>query len=110
MTASEDGTGTKSARLDRWIWHARIARTRTLAQAMVQAGRVRINRTRATRPGQIVRVGDILTIALGHSGSSRGRVRILRIEAVAERRGSPDVAAELFTDLTKNPDTTSNGV
>ena len=110
MTASEDGSGATSARLDRWIWHARIARTRTLAQAMVRAGRVRINGARATRPGQTVRVGDILTIALGHSGASRGRVRLLRIEAVAERRGSPDAAANLFTDLAENPVATRNGV
>lgn len=103
MTAS-DAAGANAERLDRWLWHARIVRTRVLSQDMIRAGRVRINGAKAVRPGQTVRVGDVLTIALGQSGSPRGRVRLLRIEAIAERRGPAAAAAGLFTDLTEPRD------
>ena len=61
---------TASARLDKWLWHARVVRTRTLAQKLVEAGKVRVNRAKTHPPSQAVRVGDVLTIVL--PGAVRG--------------------------------------
>ena len=80
-------------RLDKWLWHARMARTRTSATALVAAGHVRINGQRAIAPAKAVRVGDVLTIALERN------VHLLKITAIAGRRGPYDEARLLYEDL-----------
>jgi ribosome-associated heat shock protein Hsp15 len=80
-------------RIDRWLWHARVVKTRALAKDLVEAGRVRVDRRRETKAGAAVKIGETLTIVLP------GRVRVLRILGFAERRGSADDAARLFEDL-----------
>lgn len=67
-------------RLDRWLWHARLAKSRTLAQRLVAEGRVRVNRERITSPKKLVGVADVLTLALGE------RVRVVRIVGISARR------------------------
>lgn len=81
-------------RLDKWLWHARVVRTRTAAAELVTAGRVRINRQRVVKPGHEVVASDVLTIALG------AHVRVLRVLAFSERRGNATEAAGLYEDLT----------
>jgi ribosome-associated heat shock protein Hsp15 len=81
-------------RLDRWLWFARVVRSRTLAAQLVTDGRVRVNRVRAAKPSLSVRAGDVLTIAV------RSRVRILKVLGTGRRRGGPDEARCLFEDLT----------
>jgi ribosome-associated heat shock protein Hsp15 len=81
-------------RIDKWLWFARIAKTRTLAAALVREGKVRVNRVRAAKASQTVREGDVLTIAL------RGRVEILKVRAAGERRGPPAQALLLYEKLT----------
>ncbi|MEM6666866.1 MAG: S4 domain-containing protein [Pseudomonadota bacterium] len=78
-------------RLDRWIWHARFAKTRAVAQGMISKGRIRVNKTKVTKPGYPVGPGDVLTI------SRSGWVDVVTIEDVAEKRGSATVAATLYT-------------
>ena len=68
-------------RIDKWLWHARIMRTRSDAAALAQAGYVRLNGQRITAPGQPVRIGDVLTLALDRT------VRVLRVEGFCDRRG-----------------------
>ena len=80
-------------RLDKWVWHARIVRTRADAAALVSKGRVRLNGARETSPGHAVKVGDVLTIALD------ARVRVLKVIAFAERRGDASAAVQLYEDL-----------
>jgi ribosome-associated heat shock protein Hsp15 len=80
-------------RLDRWLWHARVVKTRALARELVEAGRVRVDRRRETRPGAPLKIGDTLTIALPE------RVRVLRVVAFVEHRGSTAVAVTLYEDL-----------
>ena len=77
-------------RLDRWLWFARIVKSRTLAAQLVAEGKVRVNRTRVSKPAQAVRSDDVLTIAL------RGQVRVLRILAPGVRRGPPSEAQRLY--------------
>jgi ribosome-associated heat shock protein Hsp15 len=85
-------------RLDKWVWHARIVRTRADAAALVAKGRVRLNGVRETSPGHAVKAGDVLTIALD------ARVRVLKVIAFAERRGDAGTAARLYEDLQPRPD------
>ena len=81
-------------RLDKWLWHARVVKTRTLAQKLVGGGKVRVNREKVLAPSAPVRAGDVLTVAL------RSRVRVLRILAFSERRGPAARAQDLYEDLT----------
>jgi ribosome-associated heat shock protein Hsp15 len=82
-----------SLRLDKFLWFARIVKTRSLAQAFAEEGRLRIAGRVVDRAHAPVRVGDVLSFAL------RGDVRILRIEALPARRGPPAEARALYTDL-----------
>jgi ribosome-associated heat shock protein Hsp15 len=80
-------------RIDKWLWFARLAKTRTLAQKLALSGRVRINREKTANAARPVKIGDVLTIALD-SG-----VRVLRIAALAVRRGPAAEARLLYEDL-----------
>jgi ribosome-associated heat shock protein Hsp15 len=81
-------------RLDKWIWFARVVRTRTLAARLIGEGHVRVNAQRIETPAKPVGPGDVLTIALEQ------QVRVLRIVAIAARRGGAQEARLLFEDLT----------
>lgn len=85
-------------RLDKWLWFARVIRTRTLAAGLVTDGRVRVNRERIVKPSQTVKAGDVITVAVGP------RVRILEVVAAGERRDSAVEAQMLFRDLTPPPE------
>ena len=52
-------------RVDQWLWFARVAKSRTLAQALIARGKVRINRNRLEKPSATVKPGDVLTLTLG---------------------------------------------
>jgi ribosome-associated heat shock protein Hsp15 len=82
------------ARLDKWLFHARFYRTRPLAQAAAQAGRVRLNGVRIEKPGHAVKPGDVVTLGRG------GQVMAVRIVALAERRG-PATEAQLLYQVLK---------
>jgi ribosome-associated heat shock protein Hsp15 len=73
-------------RIDKWLWHARVVRTRSAAAALAAAGHVRINGQRVDAPSRAVRPGDVVTVALDRA------VRVLKVLAFAERRGSADDA------------------
>jgi ribosome-associated heat shock protein Hsp15 len=96
MSRNDSATGTRQ-RIDKWLWFARIAKSRTLAQKLAISGRVRINRERNDSTSQPVKVGDTLTIGL-ESG-----VRVLRILATGTRRGPAAEARLLFEDLSPPP-------
>jgi ribosome-associated heat shock protein Hsp15 len=80
-------------RVDKWLWHARIVKTRTTAAALVTAGRVRVNGSRVTAPAHALKIGDVVTTALD------GRVCVWRVEKFSERRGDADAGRSLYTDL-----------
>jgi ribosome-associated heat shock protein Hsp15 len=81
-------------RIDKWLWHARMVRTRGAAAALTSAGFVRLNGKRMTAAGHPVRVGDVVTLALDRA------VRVVRVEGFCERRGGAPVARALYRDLT----------
>jgi ribosome-associated heat shock protein Hsp15 len=78
------------ARLDKWLFHARFYRTRPLAQAAAQAGRVRLNGLRIEKPGRVVKPGDVVTLGRG------GQIMAVRVLALAERRGPAMEAQKLY--------------
>ena len=79
-------------RIDKWLWHARVVRTRTAAAGLVDGGLVRVNGARIDAASRAVRSGDVVTIAFD-------TVRILKVTGFAERRGSATDAASLFENL-----------
>ncbi len=81
-------------RIDRWLFFARVVKSRTLAARLVEAGRVRRNREKILQPSQQVKVGDVLTIALER------RVLVLRLLDPGKRRGPAEEARTLYEDLT----------
>jgi ribosome-associated heat shock protein Hsp15 len=84
-------------RLDKWLWFARFAKTRTLAATIAVEGRLRLNGTIVAKAAQPVRVGDVLTFALGQ------RVKVVRVLALGARRGPPAEARLLYDDLSPPP-------
>ncbi|MGB7036486.1 MAG: S4 domain-containing protein [Xanthobacteraceae bacterium] len=80
-------------RVDRWLWHARLVRTRVAAAALAEAGFVRVNGVRIDAPGRMLRAGDVITVALDR------RVRVLKVKGLTERRGPAGSAAGLYDDL-----------
>ena len=84
-------------RIDKWLWHARFARTRTAAQKLVLAGDVRINREKVAAASRLVRPGDVLTLATSRE------VRVLTVTAIAPRRGSAEAARLLYREHAAEP-------
>jgi len=80
-------------RIDRWLWHARLVRTRGAAAALAGGGFVRVNGARIDAPGRMVRTGDVITVALDR------RVRVVKVMGFVERRGSAGTATALYQDL-----------
>ena len=85
----------EAQRLDKWLWHARFVRTRSAATALVEKVRFRVNGQTGIKPARKVRAGDVLTFPLS------GRVRIIRVEGLAEKRGNATLAQTLYEDLTE---------
>ncbi len=84
-------------RIDRWLWFARIAKSRTLAQALIERGKVRINRIKIDKTSTTVKPGDVLTLSLGP------RVISVEIIGVGSRRGPAAEAQALYRDLAPLP-------
>lgn len=80
-------------RLDKWLWQARFFKSRGLACDMIEAGHCRLNGQRIVKPGQGVGCGDTLTFPQG------GRIRVVRVIALGDRRGPATEAQMLYFDL-----------
>jgi len=91
----------KEQRLDKWLWYARLAKSRTLAAKLIEAGCIRVNRQRILKASTCVKCGDVLTANL------YGRVRIIEILAIGTRRGPALEAQSLYTEL-RPPDIRSS--
>lgn len=87
---------TTPVRLDRWLWAARLFRSRSLAAAGCEGGKAEVNGQRA-KPHRLVRVGDLIEV------TTVGGRRRLRVRGTAERRGPAAAARELYEDLTPPP-------
>jgi ribosome-associated heat shock protein Hsp15 len=70
----------ENSRLDKWLWHARFYKTRSLATAAINGGKVRLNAERV-KPAHRIRIGDHLTLSL------QGVVAEFEVLGVPVRRG-----------------------
>jgi ribosome-associated heat shock protein Hsp15 len=84
----------ETCRIDVWLWRARFLKTRSLAAAFVEEGRVRLTRSgqqsRLDKPSRTVKPGDVLLFTLS------GRVVELTVADCGERRGPASEARELY--------------
>ena len=95
MTANAVHAGHGAAqRIDKFLWFARLAKSRSIAQAMAERGIMRLNGRRVERAHSPVRVGDLITLAQGD------RVRVVRVLQLPARRGPASEAATTYEELT----------
>jgi len=92
MTAPGD-----AQRIDKWLWHARFARTRGAAQELARSGHVRVNRDKIRDASRLVRAGDVLTLNL------RRGIQIIRILGIAAQRDGFEQARHLYEDAARVP-------
>ncbi len=96
-------------RIDKWLWHARFFKTRSLAATKVKTTGARINGTLTQKPSSTVEPGHVLTFAQGD------HIRVIQIDALGTRRGPAPEAQALYTDLSppeprnKNVETANPG-
>jgi ribosome-associated heat shock protein Hsp15 len=89
-------------RIDKWLVYARFVKHRAKAQMLIEQGHVRINRERVTKPSYTVKCNDVLTLAIA------GHVKVVRVLAEAERRGSPASVAGLYEAVAESSETHGN--
>ena len=99
MTERQSQTGSRQ-RIDKWLFFARMTKSRSLAQAHIQSGHVRINGERVEQPSQAVKPGDQIELSL----ERRDIVLVVRLPGT--RRGPFEEARLLYDDLTPAPDGT----
>ncbi len=87
MTAESDGL-----RLDKWLFHARLFKSRGLAASRIEGGGIRLNGQPCRKPGKAVRPGDKLVVSI------RGHVRSLEILGLGLRRGPAPEARKLYRE------------
>jgi len=94
----KQGTGRLDRqRIDKWLWHARVVRTRSAAAALAGSGHVRVNSARISASSHAVKAGDVITVALDRS------VRVLKVAGFSERRGDAQAGRALYEDLSPPP-------
>ena len=81
------------SRLDKWLLHARFFKTRDQAADLITSGHLRLNSQPCLKPGHAVAPGDTLTFPQGH------RIRVIRVLAIADRRGPASAAHHHYLDL-----------
>ena len=80
-------------RLDRYLFFIRLVKSRTLAQDLIEEGKIRIDGRRVAKTSEEVRVGSVIALPL------RGQVRVLRVLALPTRRGPASEARTCYEEL-----------
>lgn len=81
-------------RLDKWLWFARLAKSRGDAQRLCESRHLRIDGRVIDRPSALVRAGSVISFP------KQDEVIVVRVEGLADRREGYPRACELYTDLT----------
>lgn len=89
--------GAARQRIDKWLFFARVVKSRSLAAKLASAGRVRINRDKASQPSDFVKPGDVLTITLER------RILVYKVLDAGKRRGPAEEARLLYEDMSPPP-------
>ena len=80
-------------RIDKWLWHARFFKTRSLAAKVVSGGKLRVNGQPISKPAYMVSTSDVLTFPQADN------IRVIKVLAMGERRGPAPEAQQLYEDL-----------
>lgn len=80
-------------RIDKWLFFARVVKSRSLAAKLAAGGKVRVNRDKIDQPSYPVKIGDVLTITLDR------RILVYKVRALGERRGPAAEAQLLYNDM-----------
>lgn len=80
-------------RIDRYLHCIRLVKSRTLAQALIDTGHVRLDGKRVAKSSEDVRVGSVVALPL------RGEVRVLRVIGLPLSRGPPAEARGCYEEL-----------
>lgn len=83
----------RTQRIDKWLWHARFFKTRSLAQKQITSGKIRVDKDKISSASRLVKPGNVLTITLERD------IRIIEIVDIGERRGPFSEAQLLYNDL-----------
>ena len=86
-------SGDDGIRLDKWLWHARFFKSRSLASRICAKGRVRIDGEVVRKAHYIVRIGNVLTFPKAKE------ICVVRIEGLGTRRGPPTEAQALYAEI-----------
>lgn len=84
-------------RIDKWLWHARFFKSRTLAGKLCHAGKLRVNEQLISKAHVLVGPGDVLTFA------KENAVKVVKILDIGTRRGPAPEARALYEDLSPPP-------
>lgn len=84
----------EALRLDKWLWFARLAKSRSIAQELCESRHIRLNGRVVERSSTPVKPGQVLTIPLGE------RIKVVRVNVLPERRGPFVEASRAYTELT----------
>ncbi|RCS23657.1 RNA-binding S4 domain-containing protein [Phyllobacterium salinisoli] len=84
-------------RIDKWLFFARVVKSRSLAAKLATGGRVRVNREKVDQAAHPVKIGDVLTITLER------RVLVYKVLATGHRRGPAEEARLLYEDVSPQP-------
>ena len=84
-------------RIDRFLFFIRLARSRTLAQGIIEQGHVRIDGKRVEKPSDQVEAGSVIALPL------HGQVRVLRVLALPARRGPATEARTCYEEIEERP-------
>lgn len=82
-------------RLDKWLWFARLAKSRSAAQDLCESRRLRIDGRVIDRASALVRAGSVLSFLRDDE------IVVVRVEGLADRRGPYEEARHLYTDLSR---------
>jgi ribosome-associated heat shock protein Hsp15 len=85
-------------RLDRFLFFIRLVKSRTLAQALIEEGHVRLDGSRVSKASEEVKVGSVIALPL------HGEVRIIRVLSMPERRGPASEARTCYEELAEQGD------
>jgi ribosome-associated heat shock protein Hsp15 len=84
-------------RIDKWLFFARVVKSRSLAAKLVTGGGVRLNKSKTDQPSYGVKPGDVLTITLER------RILVYEVLDAGTRRGPAEEARTLYKDMSPPP-------
>ncbi len=93
--AAGDKAKDATQRLDKWLWHARLTKSRSMASKLIAEGKVRVNRDKIFKPSQSVKIGDVFTVII------KGHVRVGRVLSMTDHRVGPQDVKPLYEDLSQ---------